>query len=140
MNPDRFIIRDKVIRARAAAAVSSIRHEPLMEVVIREYRKNRTLAQNRLLMLWCREISLHEYQATGNLWEAEAWKLWLKRRFLGEEAVEVNGEVITQIRQTSKLDTKEFSEFLELVDHWAGSERDLNLTHPDDLYYEAMWR
>ena len=60
--------------------------------------------------------------------------------FLGQVPSLVMGKRIVTTKKTSELSVKEFAELLEKVDHYAGSELEIILTHPEDIYLEAMGR
>ena len=141
-DPQRFIVRDKAIRGRAMYAVAHITHEPLMEVIVRPYRKDRTAAQNALLWMWCRQISEDFAHARGeeNWFEPEAWKLEFQEKFLGMKTIKTPAGPKDVLIGTSELTTADFSAFLEKLDHYAGSVLKIALTHPQDLYLEAMGR
>jgi hypothetical protein len=126
-------------RQQALTAIKDLSLEVPMTISITEYRKNRSLAQNRLLHLWLNEITKHWQNSTGQHISMDAWKEYLKRLYLGYDvSVMPGGSCVELTRKTSKLNTKEFNEFLELVDAYAATELELILPHPDDLYLEAF--
>ena len=108
------------------------------QIEIRPYKSSRSLSQNNLLHMWCRQLSLDYAESHGKFYSPEHWKLYMTQMFLGSESTEVNGVIITDLRKTSKLNVKEFTEFLEQVDMYAGSELSIMLAHPEDMYREAM--
>ena len=123
----------------ACAYINKI-HLPVM-IKVSPYVKNRSLAQNKLLHLWLTDINDRAYSVTGKCLGVKAWKTFFKDLFLGSLIIEVYGEkLITILRSTADLDTKEFTEFLEKIDHWAIDNLELQLPHPDDLFNEAMGR
>ena len=144
MQARRYILRDADIRERAAGEVSRLpvaddKGRPRFELVIKPYRRNRSLVQNNLLHMWMQHISTH-YAETHGEWHApEVWKEHLKALFLGQESHAMpDGKIVTITRHTSDLSVTEFTEFLEKVDMWCAEELQLMLPHPIDLYAEAM--
>ena len=111
---------------------------PLHQVAIKPHKSSRSLAQNNLFHMWCRQVSLDYAETYGQFYSPAHWKIYFKEMFLGYESVEINGKIINELRQTSKLNVKQFSEFLEQVDMYSGSEFSIVLPHPEDLYREAM--
>ena len=63
-----FILRDAAIRQRAADAVLScpVSAEQPLQVVIGQYKRKRSLAQNALMWLWIDAIRLHILDSTGD--------------------------------------------------------------------------
>ena len=131
-----FIVRTEQDRDQALAAVRDALLPARVEV--KAYKKNRSLAQNRLLHMWMKCLSDHWYESTGELFAADVWKLQCKRQFLGDEVIELpGGNVLEQVRKTSKLNTQEFTDFLQLIEIWAADDLECLLPRPDE-YYEAM--
>jgi len=52
----------------------------------------------------------------------------------------LDGEERTRRTSTTKLNVKQFAEYLEQIDRWAISEQQYSLPKPEDLYCEAMGR
>lgn len=130
------------------AAMDAIReihafNNPLMVVEIKEFVRNRTLAQNRLIHMWFGIIA----KETGN--DIEAIKAYYKQKFLGHEfkhvvirrVGELAGDfdlvdkIVSQLKSTADLTTKEMTEFCEKVEADASSELGIDLPHPIDLYW-----
>jgi len=77
--------------------------------------------------------------ATGNAFGEQTWKDYLKDKFLGYESRRMpDGHIKRFLRETSKCNTKELTEFLEMIESWAVDELELVLPSGDDLYFEAM--
>lgn len=131
-----FTVKTESDRDKAVAAVRESALPLLVEV--KAYKKNRSLAQNRLLHLWMTALSKHWHESTGELFAPDAWKLQVKRQFLGEEVIELpGGKQVEQVRKTSKLNTQEFTDFLQMIEIWAADDLECFLPRPDE-YYEAM--
>jgi hypothetical protein len=139
VNERRFILRTPAIRERAAEYVASlpVSEEKPLEVVIRPYRRNRTLAQNNLAHKWFAAIADAYEESHGERIAAEAFKEYLKRQLLGEQAKEIMGQLVTTTRNTSDLSVMEFRDFLDAVDRWAVENLQLFLPRGHD-YEEAM--
>ena len=93
--------------------------------------KKRSLDQNALMWLWftCIELEtgtdkndIHDYYCA----------LFLRR------TVAINGEDKVIVSGTSKLDTVQFTDFLNKIQADAASEFGIKLPTPDDLHFEAF--
>lgn len=152
METKRYILRDSGIRDRLKVYLDTLElgGDDVLEVIVRPYKKNRSLAQNNLLWMWLTEIAnfiREEYGAVmmeqmGSVPTPEDLKDYFQRQFLGFKAYPLPDikYCAERVRGTSDLNTKEFSEFLNRIDIYAGSELGLKLSHPEDLYQEAMDR
>ncbi|WP_339054033.1 recombination protein NinB [Arsenophonus endosymbiont of Crataerina pallida] len=84
------------------------------QLIIKPYRKTRSLSQNSLFHLWCAEISKYLCANNANF-TAEQVKEMLKHTFLGYEVVEridvttQQPERVRTLKRTSKLDTGEIA-------------------------------
>ena len=133
------IILTEADRHSAAQAIQILPLDKPLKVTVEVYKKNRSLAQNNLLWMWMTQLSNEYGLKTGKFYDPEVWKLQMCKQFLEMKHMEwPNGDEWEEIRGTSKLKTDEFSKFLENVDHFVGSEYEIQLNHPDDLYHEAM--
>ena len=112
-----------------------------LEIIVRPKKRNRSLSQNRLFHQWMNEIAAHVAEHYGQQYPPEAWKEWLKTQYLGQEVHTMpNGQVIAYTRHTSSLSVDEFTHLLEQIDAWAAQEIGCQLTHPTDIWDEAMGR
>lgn len=134
-----FIIDTEAARTRAATIVGGLGFDPPKIVSIKKYVKNRSLSQNRLLMLWIGEINKHWLNSTGEVFTADTWKEQLKQQFLGIECFSLpDGSIAHRTKRTRDLTTTEFTAFLEQIEYWAISELECQLPHPEDIYFESM--
>ena len=125
---DRIIIRDETLRAEAIKRIWQLDLARPQEVVIRPYRKNRSLEQNALLWSWYAVIS----EETGHT--AEEIHEFCKAKFLQPHFVDIAGEVRETRRTTTKLKVDEMSAFMDQVYAWATGELGLMLPIPDEQY------
>ncbi len=149
MNTKRYILRDFTIRDSCKTYLDTIAidaDKPL-EVLVRPYKKNRSLAQNNLLWMWLGLIANHIREEYGLMFDgmegtptSEDLKDYFQRKFLGFKTYPMPGYeyLADRVRGTSELNTAQFTEFLQRIDVYAGSELGLRLPHPADLFYEAM--
>lgn len=100
--------------------------------------QSRSLAQNRLLWKWHGELQNHLYVHRGIVKDTEEIHEHVVAFLLPKKASELKGDIIVLRAKTSKLSTKDFQEFLEKYQAWAVEEENLQFTHPEDLYFEAM--
>ena len=127
MNQPTFILRDEAIRQHAIEFISKLDLKTVWQITIARHRKNRSLNQNSLLWKWYGEIA----QDTGNT--ADDIHEFCKQKFLAPAFIELNGETKEIRRTTTKLNTKEMSEFMNQVEAWAASELGIALPRPEDL-------
>lgn len=107
------------------------------EVIIRPYRRGRSLAQNKLLWKWIDTIRLVLGDHAGKHYRKEDIHEFLATEFLPTRQVEVFGQVKQVRTSTASLKVGEFSEYLNRVEAWA-VDHGIELPHPDELYLEAM--
>jgi len=102
------------------------------------YKKKRSLAINRLMWMWNGEIQEFLKEHKGQIYSTDDIHEFMINLLLPREVVEINGKTRVIRAHTSKMNNKEMCLYLETLDHYCGSELGLSLTHPSDLYNEAM--
>ena len=108
-----------------------------MKVTWQPYKKNRTLAQNKLLHALIHEIKMHWMEATGECLADETWKEYLKHKFLPSKTGMINGEEFTRVASTTELKVDQFSYFIDSIYYYASEELNLTL-EKGDRYLEAQ--
>ena len=93
--------------------------------------KKRTLDQNALMWLWFTCIE-HETGTNKNDIHDYYCMLFLRR------TANINGEERVIISGTSKLNTAQFTDFLNKIQADAANEFGIKLPNPDDLYFEEF--
>ena len=110
-------------------------------LILEPYQNVRTVSQNALLHMWCREIVKGMKKKGFTVAEGdavEAWKLWLKRRFLGTDDFRISKtEILGQVRRSSKLSKGDMVNFMDQCYHWA-SEQGIKLTIPRESEYAEL--
>lgn len=104
------------------------------EVVVemKPNKDSRSLKQNRLYWEWLKVL-----EETGNT--KDAMHNYLREMYLGCEFEKVRGHLIKVIPSTTKLNVKEFSEYLLKIDLFA-QDIGVILPRPEDLYYDSIGR
>ena len=98
------------------------------------YVGRRSLSQNALFHIWCREMAKH-FGAKGVDINEEKAKDLLKYRFLGTHDIIVGTTTIpNQLKSTSKLDRGEMFDFMNQVQVWL-LDHGVQLSCPDDSEY-----
>jgi len=93
-----------------------------------------SLSQDALFNIWCREIA-DQMKKKAPEADAEAWKLWLKHKFLGTYAVKVGRESIEgQVYATPKAKGK-MSTFMHSVLVFADTKLNVRLSVPKNSEY-----
>jgi len=128
-----YVIRNDELKAAAKREIDNLPTDPIYQIVIQEYHRDRTGAQNRLMWHWLREISNGWDDTRGNRYGPESWKEYFCEKFLGKEVVDLpmGGHMIRNYG-TSKLKVKEFGEFLSRLEAHAVVELEIHLTHTAD--------
>jgi hypothetical protein len=110
--------------------LEELQHSPRVMVEVKPYKQTRSQQQNRLMWDWYRLIC----RTTGQIMEEEELHEHMKARVLGFEEVIVPAfgkypsRAYFKPKSTTKLSTKEMSEFLNAVEELA---KQLNVV----LYY-----
>ena len=135
----KYICRTQLDLENVRLNLLSMSLDKPIEITIKEYVKNRSHAQNRLMHDWFNKMSEHYFLTTGESYAPLAWKELLKEKFLGFDMIELpDGTIKAITKHTSDCSTKELTEFLEKIDYYAVTELGLMLPKPDDLWWEAM--
>jgi hypothetical protein len=129
----KFILRDDQIKLRATRAIMGIPIDPMHEVIIRPHKSKRSLDQNSLHWKRLDIIRLHIMDSTGQALSAEDLHEFFKKKFLAARLVEINGESVKVTRTTTQLNTKEFKEFMDDIDHYCIEHLELYLPEPGDI-------
>lgn len=147
----RFVLHDDGFRRNALSYLLSLELDPTrpLQVEIKPYRKNRSLAQNSLYWDWVTTIA----EDTGNtkrqmhrILKAEFLLPILARDYKQIGVVEraIGGDpegedALIDLLTTTDLNTKQFTEYLREIEEWAGDQA-IRLRTPDDddSYREAM--
>jgi hypothetical protein len=115
---------------RLAGMLSLLRNGQYVLTLTRQEKK-RTLAENRLFWLWMACIE-HETGTPKEDCHDYYCSLFLRRH------VTVNGDEKEVTGGTSKLNTVQFTDFLNKIQADAATEFGIKLPDPDDLHFEAF--
>ena len=110
----RWILRNARVRDLACSILGELKlqdepnDEPILELILRPYKENRSLEQNDMFHAWCGSIA----EKTGHS-KAEIKEILLETVFGTEEYLNLKKEKRTRLRQTSGLTKNEMSELIE---------------------------
>ena len=110
----RWILRNARVRDFACSVLGELNlqdepnDEPVLELILRPYKENRSLEQNDMFHAWCGSIA----EKTGHS-KAEIKDILLETVFGTEEYLNLKKEKRTRLRQTSGLTKNEMSELIE---------------------------
>lgn len=108
-----------------------------VQLDVKRFIPRRSLSQNALFHVWCREMADHFSSKGADVTENKMKDL-LKYKFLGTEDRVINTTVIPgQIRETSSLDKGEMMSFMDEVQSWA-LDHGVKLTCPIDSEYMKL--
>lgn len=86
-----------------------------LQVTVGEYKRNRSVEQNKMLHRLLTHIVENAWVA-GRQYDLETWKEHFRRTFIGcEEYTLPSGEIQQRGISTTTLDVKEFTEFLDRI-------------------------
>lgn len=122
-----FIVKDEQKRAQVIQAIQAMSLNKAMCVEVKEYRKNRSNSQNRLMWSWINIIADFVGETAENVHES------FKQKLLGTVRRKIMGDEITLARSTTALTTTEFTEYLERIEQ-AAHILQINLPRPDDYW------
>ncbi len=138
MKAESYIIISELVRSNILKRISQIPCDGKTQIRIGNAGGKRSAAINRLMWMWYGEIQEFIRAHHGQVSSTDDIHEFMVNLLLPKKVVEINGISKAIRRPTSKMNNKEMSEYLELVDHYCGSDMGLALTHPIDLYTEAM--
>tara|TARA_R100001086_G_scaffold210621_1_gene126502 strand:- start:1674 stop:2060 length:387 start_codon:yes stop_codon:yes gene_type:complete len=106
----KWILRDHRVQDLCVDYIDSIdtRPDDLIEVIVRPYKKNRSLEQNDMFHAWCGTIA----EQTGHS-KGEIKDILIESVFGTEEYLNLQGEKRSRLRATSDMNVGEMSELIE---------------------------
>ena len=106
----RWILRDDTIRELCLSWLGAIEldKENPLEVLVKPYKKNRSLEQNEMFHAWCGTIA----DKTGHS-KQEIKQIMVESTFGTEEFLNLQGRTRTRLKETSGMTVGEMSELLE---------------------------
>lgn len=152
------VIRTEADRNRAVEIVSRLNLDKPQEIEVREWKKNRSVAQNSLLWKWLTVIAAELGESKDEVHERYKEKLLVPilRRDdpdfaamivsvnavhasgMKDEAMALKREIV-RLTSTTQMNVHQFTEYLNDIELDA---RNLGiiLPHPEDLYNDALGR
>jgi len=95
----------------------------------------RTIDQNRLYWLWLNCIA-----KDGELgYTADELHSVFTQKFLGAKQRVIYGESVLSIPSTRKLNTVEFTAYLDRIETFVNTELDIQLPNPNDKFFEQFY-
>ena len=127
-----FKVVNEQTKAAAISYIDKLPDGKKYKVSVTLHRERGSLSQNSLYWLWLNCISAE----TGN--DVDALHDYFKDRFLSRK-VEIFGDECSVGTSTTKLNTAEFTAFLDKVQQFAAGEG-IILPNPEDLYFEQFYQ
>lgn len=124
-----FRINNQQDKQAVGAYIDSLPNGKRYDINIVVHRERRTIDQNRLLFLWINCISSETGQDKDDLHR------YFKRKFLPQNYRRVFNEQLYVEPTTTTLDTKQFTDYLNLIHSFSASELGITLPNPED----AIW-
>lgn len=104
------------------------------EAEIKKKRKDRTIDQNSLYWLWTTCIEQETGQPKEDIHE------FFKMKFLGVSERTAFNLTFFVPNSTTKLDTKQFTDFLDQVQAFAATDLGITLPNPEDLQWDSFYQ
>ena len=112
-------------------------YQTALTIKLEPHRDPTSMSQEALFNIWCREIAEAMKIRTPSA-DAEAWKLWLKNKYIGTYSVKVGKETIEgQVYATPKAKGK-MSQFMHSVLVFADDKLNVRLSVPKNSEYARV--
>ena len=130
-----IVIRDDMRRQRALDVIRELKidSDHLCEVIVKPYKKKRSVEQNARHWAILTQISDQWEQKTGNKYSPETWHEFFKTTFIGKDTIIVDGSPHLISKTSTTLNTMEFRDFDMQIEAWASE-------HEFKLYFEDYER
>ena len=124
-----FVLKNDDVKKRAMNYIGSLgTHKPQL-VEVKEYKSNRSTAQNRLYWSWVKVFSDYMGEDKDDLHEK------FKASFLGvKEVTDFNGNTYVVPKSTANLGVRKFAEYLNKIELTA-AKLELVLPIPEDYRF-----
>lgn len=123
-----FILKDEEGLAKCSAFLKALNFTKPWSVEIKQYRKNRSGAQNRTYWAWLRVLGDEIGHSDDEMHEL------FRGRFLGYEEKTIMGQVVRITKSSRKLTVQDFASYLVQIEMVADS-MNIRLPRPDDYAY-----
>lgn len=126
----KFTISDKTSKQGVIDYLQKLpENDKRFDVSIVLHRERRSIDQNSLYWMW---LALVEDE-TGNR-KSDLHDVF-RAKFLHVFEREVLGETVRELPSTTKLDTKQFAEYMKKIDVFCSSELGIVCPHPEDQFW-----
>lgn len=125
-------IRQPADKAKVLDYVSKLPDSKLYDITINIHRQTRTIPQNKLYWMWINCIS----RETGN--EPSDLHEYFGGKWLPKDSYLIFGVVNLKPLSTTKLNTAEFTAYLDKIQTFTSSELGIVLPQPSDLYFDQF--
>ena len=145
-----YVLISEFVQSNAGIHLDKMPLDGSMEVIFQQHKKDRSLAQNNLSFRWYKELG--KLTGHGSNYERARCKLHYGVPILRAEDSDFNAfyvgalinltyeqklKAMEYVPVTSLMKTKPFAEYLNTVDQESAKEGRV-LSHPEDLYHEAL--
>ena len=125
----KFVMRNDRVREHLIDYLDSIDidEDKPFEVSIKNHKKSMSDTQRALYWVYLRLISQHSGSSVND------HHVYYRSEFLGYEVSKIMGEDISELKSTTSLSAKAFSEYLEKIETHAIEFFGVSLPQPEDL-------
>jgi len=144
-----FHLNSERVSKRLTEIITTLPKDGSLDVVIQDHRSDRSLAQLRLKWMWMTEFGAAYGETKEDANRIYKWRM-MRPILIRDDDTGVMADLFAKAAETPEMAKKfcdlihtdemtmeQMSESLTEFDHWAGR-NGIILTHPDDLYLEAM--
>ena len=128
-----FTLKNESDRQKAVNYINELLLEKPYSVTIKEGKESRSLSQNKLYWLWLTCLMAETGNDKTNLHE------YFKQAYLPFEDKEVFNSVVPVFPSTTKLDTGQFTAYLNKIQIFAQMELNIRLPQPEDQYFAEFY-
>ena len=121
----------EIQRRAAVEEVMKIPLEPVHSVTIKLYKSKRSLDQNALYWKWLTCIKDHVLETSGQAFSEDELHIYYRKKFLPYSKKMLGKTEIEVLTSTTKLNTKEMSEYMSKIDLFCVEKLHLFLPQPD---------
>lgn len=118
MKAQEYIIADPNVRGHVADMIGQLDLTKKFVVIVKPFRKKRTLSQNALMWKWINEVADAVKEHSG--YDADDLHEFFKIKLLPADCVtvvEVEGEIIER-RTTTKMTKAQMTKYMSNIERW----------------------
>jgi len=123
-----YVVRTEHIRSNVIEAVKAANFDQPIEVVIRTYKENRNLEQNKLFHSICAQVSENYSLSHGKYFAPLVFKQLFKQLFVGSTSIALpNGTIRDVDISTTELSVKQMASLIDKILVYCATEMSMEI-------------